>query len=427
MSDSKTLSFDVCVIGSGMAGTAAALFAANRGLTVAQVGQSAEIIFASGLLDLMAVHPVEAKRVWHDPWACIDALIKDLPRHPYARLKKADIRAAMDEFLEFLAYAGVHYQRQSELNAEVITALGTTKITYAVPETMWSGVDALKQKTPCLVADVRGLKGFNAIQIVETLRARWPALRVAQIEFPGTKAPGDVYAEPMARALEVAGTRSEFARRVKVHLADAAAVAVPAILGISWSREVHRDLQGRLGVPVFEIPTMPPSIAGLRLKEAFAQSLPAKGVRVFAEQRVLAVARPAKGDFRLDVGGLATEHVLRAKAVILASGRFIGQGLRADRKRVRETIFDLPVYQPQDRSQWHHRQFLDSRGHPIHRAGLEIDRHLRPLGKGGRPAHLRLFAAGSILAHQDWIRMKCGSGLAIATAYGAVKGTIRLL
>jgi glycerol-3-phosphate dehydrogenase subunit B len=30
------------------------------------------------------------------------------------------------------------------------------------------------------------------------------------------------------------------------------------------------------------------------------------------------------------------------------------------------------------------------------------------------------------LAHQDWIRMKCGSGLAIATAFGAVKAFMRL-
>ena len=30
-------------------------------------------------------------------------------------------------------------------------------------------------------------------------------------------------------------------------------------------------------------------------------------------------------------------------------------------------------------------------------------------------------AAGAILAHQDWVRRKCGSGLAIATAYGAVR------
>jgi anaerobic glycerol-3-phosphate dehydrogenase len=39
----------------------------------------------------------------------------------------------------------------------------------------------------------------------------------------------------------------------------------------------------------------------------------------------------------------------------------------------------------------------------------------------GRPRFEKLFAAGIILAHQDWSRMKCGSGLTVATAYGAIK------
>jgi len=427
MADSNTSVFDVCVIGAGMAGAAAALFAANRGLNVAQVGQSAEIIFASGLLDLMGVHPIEAKRIWHEPWGCIDAVTQDHPKHPYARLKKAQIRASINEFLAFLAAAGVHYQRDPERNVEVITALGTSKITHAVPETMWQGVAALKDKTACLVTDIRGLKAFSARQIVETLGSRWPELRVARIDFPELAGQGDVYAERVALALEVAQTRREFVRRVETHLGDAAAVAVPAILGISKSHEVYVDMQARLGVPLFEIPTMPPSITGLRLKEAFAQSLPSKGVRMFSEQRVLAARHLPKGGFSLEIGDSAVEGVLRSKAVILTSGRFIGQGLRADRNGVRETVFDLPVFQPKDRTRWHHRQFLDSRGHPIHRAGLEIDKHFRPLDKNGRPAYPRLFAAGSILAHQDWIRMKCGSGLAIATSYGAVNGTVQLL
>ena len=39
----------------------------------------------------------------------------------------------------------------------------------------------------------------------------------------------------------------------------------------------------------------------------------------------------------------------------------------------------------------------------------------------------KTIAAGSILAHQDWKRQKCGSGLAIATAYGAVQACARML
>ena len=94
MSASKSVKCELLVIGRGMAGMAAAFFAANRGLSVVQVGITGEIIFASGLLDLMGVHPLEEKRSWRDPWAGIDALVRDIPNHPYARLIKEEIRAA---------------------------------------------------------------------------------------------------------------------------------------------------------------------------------------------------------------------------------------------------------------------------------------------------------------------------------------------
>ena len=32
----------------------------------------------------------------------------------------------------------------------------------------------------------------------------------------------------------------------------------------------------------------------------------------------------------------------------------------------------------------------------------------------------RLYAAGIVLANQDWVRQRCGAGVAIATAYKAV-------
>ena len=44
----------------------------------------------------------------------------------------------------------------------------------------------------------------------------------------------------------------------------------------------------------------------------------------------------------------------------------------------------------------------------------------RPGVEQGSCVYEDLFSAGSILAHQDWMRMKCGAGLAIATAFKAV-------
>jgi glycerol-3-phosphate dehydrogenase subunit B len=52
----------------------------------------------------------------------------------------------------------------------------------------------------------------------------------------------------------------------------------------------------------------------------------------------------------------------------------------------------------------------------VNQAGLETDDSFHPVDEAGKPVFEGLFAAGSILAHQDWMRMKCGCGLAIATA-----------
>jgi glycerol-3-phosphate dehydrogenase subunit B len=414
-------------IGAGIAGMAAALFAVNRGLSTVQVGSTGEIIFASGLLDLMGVHPVHKKHIWHDPWAAIDALAKDIPEHPYARLKKKDIQNAFEELLTGLQEAGLLYRRNTDRNVQVITSLGTTKLTYCVPQTMWNGVKALEEKTPCLLIDIRGLKGFSARQIADAFKDEWPGLTTARISFPGTDHMSEVYTEHMAGALILTQNREKLAQTVRPHIKAARTVGLPAILGLYRTKEVISDLEDMLDVPIFEIPTMPPSVPGLRLKEAFERHLRTQGINYISQKEVLAVRPLDDGYFELSIGREKSELSVQSRGVVLASGRFIGGGLHADRKGIRETIFDLPVCQPTDRTKWHRRDFLDPRGHPINEAGLETDDDFRPLNGSGRPALKTLFVAGSILAHQDWIRTKCGAGLAIATAFGAIKSYLKFV
>jgi glycerol-3-phosphate dehydrogenase subunit B len=165
---------------------------------------------------------------------------------------------------------------------------------------------------------------------------------------------------------------------------------------------------------------MVPTITGLRLREAFEQRLPQLGVRAYYQQKVREARVIPDNTFQFLVGAETPELKVNARGAILASGRFFGKGLRADRLRIRETIFDLPVSQPKERTLWHHKDLLHPQGHPINRAGLDIDDDFRPVDPDNRPIHRNLYAAGSILAHQDWTRQKCGSGLAIATAFGAV-------
>jgi glycerol-3-phosphate dehydrogenase subunit B len=214
--------------------------------------------------------------------------------------------------------------------------------------------------------------------------------------------------------------RGFLADAVSPHIGDCRAVGLPAVLGLYRTTEIVADLESRLGVPVFEMPTMVPTVTGLRLREAFEQQLPRLGVRAFYQQKVLEAEALPDGGFRFLVGYQEAQMCVRAHKALLASGRFFGKGLRADRLGVHETIFNLPVHQPAERTMWHDKDLLHPAGHGINRAGLTIDAHFRPTDDHGDVIHENLYAAGSILSHQDWMRQKCGSGLAVATAYGAV-------
>lgn len=420
MSGGAAKRYDVAVIGAGMAGMAAALFAAQRGLSCIQVGSGGGLLFASGLLDLLAVHPVVERRLWQSPYAALAALAREQADHPLGRVAPVAIRAAFESFVAAVAGAGLPYAPLEERNSNLLTSVGTVKTTFGVPLTMVAGVAALEQRPPCLLVDFRGLREFSARQIAETLADRWPDLRHQRIDFPGFEAVPEVYAVHLARALETRETRERTIALIKPLLGDARVVGVPAVLGLARSREVHAAFEAGLGVPVFEIPTMPTSVPGLRLLGALEAVASAHGVTRRQQTRVRALTLDGSWA-TLDLDGAPGGERVCASAVVLATGRFSGRGLTADRQSVRESLLGLPVQQPAAREAWHQRDFLDPAGHAINRAGLRVDAAWRPLDASGKPAWPKLFAVGSILAQQDWMRAKCGSGLAIATAWAAIE------
>ncbi|QLA16266.1 glycerol-3-phosphate dehydrogenase subunit GlpB [Desulfolutivibrio sulfoxidireducens] len=409
---------DLMVLGTGLAGMAAAALALKRGLSVALAGTPGESLFASGLLDLLAVHPVAEGRIWNDPFAAVAALAADEPNHPYARVSRPEMEAAFASFVDFLAGIGLDYHGHDGKNAMIPTPVGTIKHTYRVPAGMWPADAGLRRAAPTLLVDFEGLKGFSAAQAAQTLGPVWPCLRHVRLPFPdGLPAP---YPEPMALAMESPRVRESLAKALAPHLRGVEMVGFPAMLGIYRTRETLSALRELLGLPVFEIPTIPPAVTGLRLKAAFEEAMPRRGAATFFGKLALGVTARARG-FTFTVGGSEPEAEVAARGAVLATGRFFGKGLVAHRKGVGEPLFGLPVVQPASRADWHGQSMFDPAGHGINRAGLATDVRFRPLGPDGEPAFETLYAVGSILAGHDWSRQKCGAGLAIVTAHAAVE------
>jgi glycerol-3-phosphate dehydrogenase subunit B len=214
------------------------------------------------------------------------------------------------------------------------------------------------------LVDFKGLKAFSAKGIAVALRKDWPGIMPVTLTFPDLQWAGELYPEAVARSLEVAANREALAAIIRPHIEDAKCVGLPAILGIYGTASVQKHMAELLGVPVFEILTLPPAVPGIRLRETLDDYLRDKGMAVFSQRYAFAV-RKEGGLFHIDVGEVAPQITLKSRCLILATGRFLSGGLVADRTRgVFEPLMELPVAAPANREEWHKDDFFDAAGQP---------------------------------------------------------------
>lgn len=420
--ETRLIESELAIVGTGMAGIAASAFAVNRGISSTLTGNTGALAYTTGYLDLLGFHHGHFIK---DPWRGITDLGATAPGHPLAKLQPDRVRTAFTEFTSFLSDIGIGYTTPGPNNLWAFTPAGTIKPTLCVPTTMVKGVEALRYKPSCTIFGFHGLKGFSANQITSNLRETWGSLTPKTIAFPGHDR-GELYAEVAARSLEVADNRKLLAQLLKSEVGPSTCIGLPALLGMHASDAVLEDLERLTGLDIFEIPTMPPSVPGFRLREIIEQTLPARGMHLIPQQRVKSISFPQDG-IRLQLADNFGPIEIKAQSMVLATGRFLSGGLEARFDHITEPLLGLPVHQPDSRRDWYQYEYLDSRGHAVHLAGINTDAQLRPLQSDGTIFDERLFSAGIVLAHQDWIRQRCGAGVAIATAYEAVEAAHRLL
>jgi len=420
MIEERAIHVDVAVIGCGLSGLAAAQFAADKGCTAAIVGASGATDFCSGLFDLLGALPGE-ETPREDPWQALEKLGQRFPAHPLHKPGAESVARALERFGDVLASQGVEYTGFGGQNVLVPTQLGTLRPAYRVPATMWPGIKTRTNNAPCLILDMEGMKDFDAEGMVAALGESWAGARSDTL--PGVGRDPEAGLHLLARSLENVRNLGELARSVRSRLREGEAVGLPAVLGIHDPDGIKRRFQEMVGAPVFEIPTLPNPVPGARIREAVHNSLrQEEALRTMIPGRVLRGRARGENDFLLQTDRREPEELIRSSAVVLASGRFLGHGLQGEREGLREPLFRLPVAQPETRSAWHSPDLFHPEGHCLDRAGLETDTRFRPVDWQGRPIYSGLYAIGSILAHADWMRFKCGAGVCLSSAWVAAEG-----
>lgn len=410
------MSYDTIVIGAGIAGLLAAIGRAEAGERVLLLAKGhGATHWAAGCVDILDAGD--------DPMAAVRDLVAAQPDHPYALAGLAALEQGLARLRAACEAAGYPLVGSPSRTLLLPTALGALRPTALVPASMAAGESRqLADGKPTLIAGLHELRDFFPPLIAANLRAQGLRADSAYLELPPTERRREFGPMIVARLFE----RAEFRAAIGTQLAamvrrgSYARVGLPALLGLRGTGEVVRDLQARAGALIFEIPTLPTSVAGARIFHALEDALLRCGGRV---QIGSLVERAEAADDELAAvysEAAARQQRHRARRWVLATGGVAGGGLRAEHTgELRETALDLPVRAPSGRGNWFAARFLDEQGHPVFRAGVAVDAQLRPLDAAGRVVYNNVAVAGAALAGCDPIREGCLEGVAIATGWRA--------
>ena len=409
---------DVVVIGAGIAGLSCAAELATSGASVFLAAKGmAATHWTHGGLDVAGIAGAGTSR--HGV-----AVLATDPAHPYTAVA-ADVEAAVDGHLARLAAAGL--PMRGSLDAPLVaipTAIGGLRPAGIVPVAQAAALDPW-ERDGLLIVGFRGYRDAWATYAARNLAATpWPggpgAIRGVDVELPGLDALRNINARSLARLFEDPAWRARALEAICHAVPEGSwRVGVPAALGLGSHGQVFAEAEDAIGRRVIEMPSLPPSIPGMRLFDALRGSILGSGGRMQVGFDVVDVERQGRRVVAVHTEAASRTLRLAADEFVLATGGIGGEGIRARPDgSLHERVFGLTVEAP-PREQW----FSDDPlvPHPLEALGIRTDESLRPLDAAGRVELENVLVIGSALAGMHYLEQRCGDGVAVASAHAAAR------
>jgi glycerol-3-phosphate dehydrogenase subunit B len=419
---------DVLIIGAGLSGLMAAYTAAKAGLQVNLVAKGlGSLHWGAGTIDVLGYLPGQTGGPVKRPLEQIHALVQTQPEHPYALLTDEQIAQALAAFVALSKDIGLPYGGATNPGDNLLlpSPAGAARPTYLAPRGQLAG--DLSRSEPMLIVGFERLRDFYPELIAENLTKAGYQARAAFLPFNLISQRRDANTIHLAQGLDNKEQRAALGAALRKLVRPGERIGLPAILGLEAHAALLAELERETNSPVFEIPTLPPSVPGVRLFTALRHHLQGMGVRITAGMEIIAAetAPPngAPGAVRWVESATSSRPLkLRAEKYLLATGGILGGGFDSDPEgRVWETIFDLPLTVPQARADWFHASFLAPEGHPVFHGGVKVNKQFQPVGEGERPLYANLWATGNLLAHSDPIQERSSEGTAVVTGIAAAQ------
>lgn len=301
MSDVRSNHFDVIIAGAGISGITSAAAAASRGLRVALVSTGpGSFVLGAGCVE-------------------VQNMDRTMPL----------LEEAINFFRNFTELAGCGFRGGLGECRHIPTILGSFQTVSMAPFYMWNGDPAASSQVA--VVGINGLSSFDSDFIAERLAfhaskfeqgstylAREIELSIEPGTVPGTLQFGNRYDRD-------SHFREELRSALEPIAAKSTLIVLPGILGLKSGLKEIEWMERELGCMICELPTLPPSIPGIRLYNRLESRLRRIGVEFFTGfpiQQLQIRNRHCEGVL-LETPARAMQ--LSSDTLILATGPFSGK------------------------------------------------------------------------------------------------------
>ncbi len=408
---SRQQRYDVVVIGAGTAGLVAAARLAEAGARVCVVAKGVgSTHLAPGTIDVLGYGPDPVS----SPLEGIAALAADRPDHPYARLGPGVLSEAVDWFIQAAQNGpspGYTYVGSLQRNLRLPTAAGALKPSALAPATFAAGDRPGLGRVA--VVGLPRLRDFHPQLCADNLRSGGLEASAVSLDVDLDRA--DANPLGFAQRFDDPAWRAGFSARLAPLIKAADQVALPAVLGLHDPAATLAELEARLGRRVFEIPTLPPSVPGLRLYAILHHRLRQAGGKLVMGAGVVSHRREGDRVISVDTATAGSNTSYAADAFVLATGGFHSGAIGLDSHwQAREQVLDLPLAGAPGPGQPRFvPDYFDEQ--PLARCGVAVDTDLRATGTAN------VVVAGASLPGAVAWREASGEGIALASGYRAAQ------
>ena len=384
----------------------------NRKCVIISSGQSA-LHFFSGSFDLLNFLP-DGTAV-KNPATAIGDLINQAPQHPYSKIGAEKFTDLAKKSEKFLTDIKVGFQGSAENNHFRITPLGFLKPTWLTLSDFAVSKNENKPSWNSVsIFNVQGFLDFQPEFVAESFDKMGIQTEIHGINLPELdkirRNPSEFRSVNLSIVLDKPEIQDALTEIFKQKSKNSEVIIFPACLGFE-NDEIISKLSEKIGKPVYLLPTLPPSLAGIRTQKYLQDYFRKLGGELmlgdnvlsgtFEDNRLTQIYTQNHGDIPITAGNF-----------ILAGGSFFSRGLVADIARMYEPIFNLDVEYSPERGKWYHPNFFEKQNYQ--RFGVKTDFDFKALRNNQSIENL--YVTGAILNGFDPIKEGCGGGVSLLSA-----------